>query len=268
VTAELVPASRLSRRELAELFTASFEGYVVPMHVDEAAFTRMVDLFDLDLEASLIAVRDGRTIGLANLGIRGEQGWIGGMGVVPAERRRGVGELLMRGLHDAAKSRGVRELVLEVIDANGAAKELYAKLGYEHVRDLELWTLDAEPAATSAREVPAAVAHARVCELRHAPEPWQRADATVERLLAGDPGARGLEVEAGAAVVRVTPHGVAVDQIAARDAAAAHDLLAAALSAGRPLRLTNLPSGDPAAEAFAALGGRVELRQHELRLAL
>jgi hypothetical protein len=155
-----------------------------------------------------------------------------------------------------------------VIDSNAAAIALYAKLGYEQVRDLELWILDAEPAATRAREAPAADAHARLRELRRAPEPWQRADVTVERLLAGDPGARGLEVEGGAAVLRVTPHGVAVDQIAARDAAAARELLAAALSSGRPLRLTNLPSGDPAVEAFAALGGRVELRQHELRLAL
>jgi hypothetical protein len=228
----------------------------------------MVDLFDLDLDASLVAVRDGRPIGLANLGIRGEEGWVGGMGVVRDERRRGVGELLMRGLHEAGRARSVRELVLEVIDANAAAKELYAKLGYRHVRDLELWILDADPPATAAREVRAAAAHARVRELRRAPEPWQRADATVERLLAGDPGARGLEVDGGAAVLRVTPQGVVVDQIAARDSAAARALLAAALSAGRPLRLANLPSGDPVAEAFAALGGRVELRQHELRLAL
>jgi GNAT superfamily N-acetyltransferase len=268
VTPELVPASRLSLRELAELFTASFEGYVVPMHVDEASFARMVELFDLDLGASLVAAGDGRPIGLANLGIRGEEGWVGGMGVVPDERRHGVGELLMRGLHEAGRARGVRKLVLEVIDSNAAAIALYAKLGYEHVRDLELWILDADPTATAAREVPAAAAHARVRELRRAPEPWQRADATVERLLVGDPRARGLEVDGGVAVLRVTPQGVVVDQIAARDDAAARELLAAALSDGRPLRLTNLPSGDPAAEAFAALGGRVELRQHELRLAV
>ena len=60
----------------------------------------MAWLFDFDLDASRVALRDGRQIGLVNLGVRGPDGWIGGMGVVPDERRRGVGEQLMRAVHD------------------------------------------------------------------------------------------------------------------------------------------------------------------------
>ena len=49
---------------------------------------------------------------------------------------------------------------------------------------------------------------------------------------------------------------------------AARELLTSALEAARPVQLTNLPEGDPVGEAFRELGGSLELRQHELRLAL
>ncbi len=62
----------------------------------------MDDAFDLDLDASRIAYRDGEPVGLGNLGLRGEDAWIGGVGVVPSARRSGVGEALMRGLHEQA----------------------------------------------------------------------------------------------------------------------------------------------------------------------
>ena len=267
MTVELVPASGFSTAALAALFTASFEGYVVPMTVDEAIFRRMLELFDFDLGCSRVALRDGRPVGLVNLGVRGRGGWVGGMGVVPDERRRGTGELLMRSAHDAARERGLDHVVLEVIDTNRAAIALYEKLGYERLRDLEIWSLDADPPRSTAREAPPAEAHARVRELRDAPEPWQRSDVVLERLLVTEQ-LRGLVADGGAAVVRPTPHAVVVEQVAARDAEAARELLAAALAIAGPVRLTNVPAGAPVAQAFSSLGGKLDLRQHELRLEL
>jgi GNAT superfamily N-acetyltransferase len=267
VSIELVPSSGFSPAELAALFTASFEGYPAPMHVDEAAFRRMSELYDFDLDASRVALRGARAIGLVNLGVREPAGWVGGMGVVPDERRRGVGEQLMRGVHESAHARALDEVWLEVIESNAPAIALYAKLGYEPVRELDVWTLEAGPVEPAAREVAAAAAHARVRELRDAPEPWQRDDPVLERQLdAAD--RRGLATDGGAAVVRVTDQGVVVEQIAACDVAAARELLAAALRAGWPVRLTNLPAGDPVGEAFRDLDARLELRQLELRLTL
>jgi ribosomal protein S18 acetylase RimI-like enzyme len=267
VSIAVVPSSGFTHAELADLFTASFEGYAMPMEIDEPTFRRMAELFDFDLDASRVALRGGRPIGLVNLGVRKPTGWIGGMGVIPDERRRGIGELLMRAVHHAARERGVRESLLEVIDSNAPAIALYEKLGYVHVRDLELWRLDSGATAGAAREVPAADAHARVRELRLAPEPWQRADVVMERVLAIEPR-HGLETAGGAAVLRVTGQAVVVEQIAARDAGAARELLAGALRLGRPVRLTNLPAGDPVGDAFRELGASLDLRQHELRLEL
>ena len=46
------------------------------------------------------------------------------------------------------------------------------------------------------------------------------------------------------------------------------ELLAGARSLGDPQSVLNLPENHPAAPALEALGGRVDVRQHELVLAL
>ena len=78
---KLEPASRYSHAELAEIFTAGYEGYFTPFVLDEAAFRFMSTTYDDDLDASRVAVVDGEPVGICKLGIRGEQGWIGGVGV-------------------------------------------------------------------------------------------------------------------------------------------------------------------------------------------
>jgi Acetyltransferase (GNAT) family len=93
---ELVPASCLDDAELAALFTAAYERYLVPFVVDENAVRFLTESYDLDRDASRIALRNGQPVGLANLGLRGEDAWIGGVGVVPSERRRGTRRTLMR----------------------------------------------------------------------------------------------------------------------------------------------------------------------------
>jgi hypothetical protein len=172
----------------------------------------------------------------------------------------------MRAVHETARGRGVREIWLEVIESNAPAIALYEKLGYEHVRGLEVWRLESAPVGRAGREVTAFEARARVSRLRRAPEPWQRADEVLEHPVA-EPR-RGFVAEKAAAVVRVTDHGSVVEQIAAPDPRVARELLTSALELARPVRLTNLPEGDPVGEAFRELGGVLDLRQHEMRVAL
>ncbi|HEX4930339.1 MAG TPA: hypothetical protein VFV62_06475, partial [Gaiellaceae bacterium] len=52
----LEPASRFSYAELAELFSASYEGYFMPVQLDEAAFASMASASDFDLDASRVAL--------------------------------------------------------------------------------------------------------------------------------------------------------------------------------------------------------------------
>ena len=57
---ELRSAGPLSDEELAALFTASYEGYVVPLALDAGAVRFLTETFDVDRDGSRIAVREGR----------------------------------------------------------------------------------------------------------------------------------------------------------------------------------------------------------------
>jgi hypothetical protein len=179
---------------------------------------------------------------------------------VKAARRTGVGETLMRALHEQAQERGVRRVWLEVIVENSGAFALYEKLGYRSVRDVEVWSLPAaeDTEDATARDVSAEEAHARVRELRSGREPWQRADGT----LAHYDDARGLATDDGAAVFRAAG-AVQLIQVAGE----AEPLLRSLRRLGT-VSVLNLPEDDPSAPVLRALGASVVVRQHEMLLEL
>jgi GNAT superfamily N-acetyltransferase len=255
VTQELRSARSLVPGERAELFNAAYEGYLLPFHIDEQQLAFMDNAFDLDLDASLVAFRDGEPVGLGNLGLRGEDAWIGGVGVVSVARRTGVGEALMRALHEQARKRGVRRVWLEVIVENRGAFGLYEKLGYELVQDVEVWTLPGAEGEHEGHEVPVAEARAGLLE-RH--EPWQRADGT----LANYDDVRGLVTDSGAMLFCVR------SSAQLQQYAGDPEPLIRALRTFGDVYILNLPATDPAAQVLRELGGSVVVRQHEMRLDL
>jgi GNAT superfamily N-acetyltransferase len=255
LTLYLRPGRSLSPGERAGLFNAAYEGYLLPFHIDAKQLAFMDDAFDLDLDASRIAFRDGEPVGLGNLGLRGEDAWIGGVGVVPSARRSGVGEALMRALHEEGRDRGVRRVWLEVIVENTGAFALYEKLGYELVEDVEVWTLPAAEGEHTGREAPAAEARAQLPE-QH--EPWQRAEGT----LAHYDDVRGLVTDTGAMLfcVRSTAQ--------LQRYTGEPEPLVQALRTFGDAYVLNLPADDPAAAVLRELGGSVVVRQHEMLLEL
>src|SRR5437762_9737006 len=105
VNRALSSASSLDFEQLAGLFNEAYSDYFVPISLDGPALALIVELWDIDLDASRVAGDEA----FAFLAVRGERGWIGGMGVVPAARRRGLGEAVMRGAIVEAQARGLRE---------------------------------------------------------------------------------------------------------------------------------------------------------------
>jgi GNAT superfamily N-acetyltransferase len=241
--------------ERAELFTAAYEGYVVPMRIDEASLAWMEEKFDFDLDASRIAYRDGEPAGLANLAVRGRDVWIGGVGVVASARRAGLGEALMRAVHEEARTRGVQRVWLEVIVENTGAFALYEKLGYELVQDVEVWTLPAAEGEHAGREVPVSEVKAQLPERR---EPWQRADGTLSHY----DDVRGLVTESGAMLFCVRSS-AQLQQYTGEP-----EPLLRALRTFGDVSVLNLPADDPAAAVLRELGGSVTVRQHEMLLEL
>jgi ribosomal protein S18 acetylase RimI-like enzyme len=265
---ELVPASSFDASSLAELFTAGYAGYPLPIQVDAATLGTMVDVFDLELERSRVATRDGTPVGVVLLGLR-ERAWIGGLGVVAEARRAGVGLALMEAVLDETRAAGVDEVRLEVLEGNDAAIRLYERLGFTHLRILEVWSLDAEAPRSAAVDAPVDGALAAIRTLRSADEPWQRDDGSIANMRArGDAVAAVADGDGGAAVLRVADGRVGVLQLAARDVDGAATLLAGARAGGSSLQFLNVPDGDHASGALESLGGRIVVRQHELGLAL
>lgn len=257
------PSAELSHGELAELFTAAYEGYFVPFGVDEATFAFMVDVFDLDLERSLVAMQDGTAVGLANLGRRGARTWLGGVGVVPSRRRQGIGELLTRNLLEQAGAVEATEMSLEVIVENRPAISLYEKLGFVQIRELEVLSLAAaEPDGEDAEASTLDAARAFIRARRDREEPWQRADAAVDRLLQRDPAPEAMVAGEAAAVYRVIGDNVGLVQ-AAGDGRGLAAVLASLRAKGKVTAL-NYPAGGEVAEALRVLGADLSLRQYEM----
>ena len=90
----------------------------------------------VDLASSCIFVRDGTAIGGALIARRGWTSRLAGMAVVPEARRSGVGRAVMHHLLGEAKARKDRRMVLEVIEQNTAAVNLYRAVGFRQIRRL------------------------------------------------------------------------------------------------------------------------------------
>jgi ribosomal protein S18 acetylase RimI-like enzyme len=262
VSTDLRPASAFTNAELAALFTAAYEGYAIPFTVDEPTFAFMVDAFDLDIDQSLVAVEDETAVGLANLGRRGRRTWLGGVGVAPARRREGIGELLTRSLLDRAAALGATEMRLEVIGENEPAIRLYEKLGFVRTRELEVLALERGDSDEVADEVPFDIARGLVRARREAEEAWQRSDETLAHLAVREPAPLGLAAGDAAAIFRLSDESVGLVQ-AAGDPQALQAVISTLRSRGT-VSAVNYPSDGPVAAALRAVGARVTLRQYEM----
>jgi len=132
----LTPASNFPISQLADLLTRGFEDYFVPIHIDESAFLTMLRRDSIDLTASRIILKDGEPVGIGLIARRGWASRLAVMGIVTHVRNSGVGTWTMGQLIEEAKSRGERQMLLEVIEQNTAGVKLYEKVGFKKVRKL------------------------------------------------------------------------------------------------------------------------------------
>jgi ribosomal protein S18 acetylase RimI-like enzyme len=266
----LVPADSIDFDALVRLFNTAYSDYAVPLRLDRAALEFTISVCDIDLAASRVALDDGEPAAFAFLAVRCDEGWIGGMGTVPAHRREGLGEAVLTAALTEARASGAASVRLEVIVENTAALRLYEKLGFRRTRDVVVWLLERRSSLeSSARPVAHAEAQAWIAANRPAPEPWQRADETLERVRSRGTGFEGLVAErdgepVGAALYQPGEELLRVVQIAARDEDAAAELLVAAAGRSKLVRLLNAPADEPASLALERLGARAEIRQHEM----
>ena len=126
-------AADLRLTELAEIFTAGFAGYVIPMRMTPAALAQRIAAEDVDLEASRVLRRGADRVGLALVARRGWVSRVAAMGIRPEARGQGVGRALLERLLEDARARGDRRIRLEVFESNATARQLYERGGFRIV---------------------------------------------------------------------------------------------------------------------------------------
>jgi ribosomal protein S18 acetylase RimI-like enzyme len=132
----LEPASRFTIEALTAAYNQTRVDYLVPMPMNTARLAEYIATYDVDLERSAVAVMNGQIAGLGMLGVRPGRTWITRLGVVPGDRRHGLGRALMEALLRASIALSVQHIVLEVIKNNLPAHKLFMRCGFQETREL------------------------------------------------------------------------------------------------------------------------------------
>lgn len=135
-TIDLIPASAFSYEELTDAYNHTRVDYIVPMPMNSARLREYVETYDVDMEASAVAVDGNEILGLAMLGIREKRAWITRLGVIRSKRRRGAGWTLVTHLIQKASEKKAAYIIIEVITDNVPAYNLFIKKGFRETRQL------------------------------------------------------------------------------------------------------------------------------------
>jgi hypothetical protein len=251
------------------------------MHLTADSMRSMDDLYDVDLARSAVAYARSEPVGMALLSRRGDRGWVSGVGVLPAWRRRGIGRLLMERVLEGAWEAGANQVALEVIAQNSAARALYAASGFVEQRELLCWRRAADADALPIPEQRLAEAStdellAHFDDWHDQPPCWQGEAATLGKMADRVRGYRLEMAGVAAAYCLVSERGETLmlmdvgfsPQVGA--VAAGRTLLQAlaALHRGRVLTLNNVPVDSSLNRALAALHFLVGVRQFAMCRAL
>ena len=120
----------------AEVLSRAFEDYFVRIPFTLGSLLNAARTDSVDLTSSCLFVREGVAVGGALIARRGWTTRLAGMAITPEARRTGVGRAAVLHLLADAKVRSDRMMVLEVIEQNTAAVELYRACGFKEMRRL------------------------------------------------------------------------------------------------------------------------------------
>jgi ribosomal protein S18 acetylase RimI-like enzyme len=277
----LLPADHVDVGLRADLINAAYADYYVPMHMTPESMRSVDDFYDVDLARSAVAYDRSEPVGLALLSRRGDRGWVSGVGVLPAWRRRGIGRRLVASVLARAREAGVRQVALEVIAQNNAAREIYVALGFAERRELLCWRRAADADALPIPEERLAEASldellAHFADWHDQPPCWQGEAVTLGKMADRVRGHRLDLAGAAAAYCLISERGEALmlmdvginPQFGAVTAGRTLLQALAGLYRGRSLALNNVPVDSDLNRALAALHFLVGVRQLEMYRAL
>ena len=147
------PATHWNSYQLAGILTSCFEGYLAPFIIQGEAFTERFSAEDVSLNASQVWLQKGMPVALALMARRGKTRRLAAFAIRPALRGQGVGKILIQQLIDAARMRGDKQMLLEVVTGNNGGVALYQRMGFTIQQTLVGFHAPASPASHSGGEL-------------------------------------------------------------------------------------------------------------------
>lgn len=150
---EIHSLENISLKEIYDVFMESFSDYEVSIHMSINEFEEMLVTRDIDFSYSVGCFNDGKLVGFIICGYREIEGkkycYDGGTGIIPDFRRKGIANKLFANLLDLLKKKDISVFLLEVLENNTPAIELYRKNGFVIQRRLECFKIDKDKTEVS-----------------------------------------------------------------------------------------------------------------------
>lgn len=134
---ELKRGDQLPLSLLTEAWNLGYTGYFIPVYFTDSELTQWMEAGSFDLSRCLVLMDGEAPVGFSFLGVRGGRGWLGGFGISPGYRGRGLAYHLFQEHVDLCRETGMEALQLEVLVENWAHK-VYARAGFAVTRRLTI----------------------------------------------------------------------------------------------------------------------------------
>ncbi len=254
-------------------FVEAFSDYVVKLAPTREQLAEMLTRRGYVPEASVAEVEGDRIVAFTLNGIDGTSAYDTGTGVVPSHRRRGLANAMLAFLEPLLRERGCTEYILEVLEANAAARALYLGAGFQETRGLQCWTFEAQGRTGSqAHSVFAPVsleAREPVSHWWSVTPSWQNSSPSIARarvphVTLGDENCYAILFPSNGDLAQL-----AVRPEMRRQGIGTRLLHEVATLAGKPLRIMNVDERDEGIARFLdAAGAKRMVRQIEMRFQL
>lgn len=132
--------------KIQEAFVDAFSEYEVPIDMPLEKLQEMMKTRDLNPDFSVGCFDGEKLVGFILTGYRETGGkktcYDGGTGVIKAYQRKGIGEMMLKELLQLLKNKGISRFVLEVLENNTPAINLYEKYGFAKTRKLQCFEIE------------------------------------------------------------------------------------------------------------------------------
>jgi ribosomal protein S18 acetylase RimI-like enzyme len=193
---KFVKLNKFSESEILETHNEAFSDYEVPMQISLDSFKYLNLRRGVRYDLSLGAVEGEKLIGfILNAVDMWEEkltAYDCGTGIIPNYREKGLGNQIFTNLLPLLKADNIKQYILEVIQTNVAAYNLYKKRNFQIIREFDCLLADIQEInlkiqddnlekGYSIREVNS-LNWKQVKKFRNYPPSWQNSDSSIQRV--------------------------------------------------------------------------------------